>query len=96
MSSIPQWVAPVHSIVTGLFLPYLISYVAVSTKRWLNLLASFGSSALVGVLTAWLAGSFSADVWASVLAAVTATQLAYNAYWKQKLTPDVPPAPSAQ
>ncbi len=84
MNNIPTWIAPVLSIIVSFFLPWLIAFVAKSSKRWLNMLIAFGSSAVIGVLSAWVAGNFSSDVWASIVAAITAAQLSYNVYWKPK------------
>ena len=82
----PEWVSPVISAFIGLGLPLAISVVAKSTSRVVNLLIAYGSSLTLGALSAWVSGDFTSDVYSSVLAAVAASQIAYNAYWKSKLS----------
>lgn len=81
MSS-PEWVSIAISLIVGVFLPLGIKYVAKSTKTWLNFLIAYGSSAVLGLLSAWVAGSFSQDIYASILAAVVAAQAAYKIHWE--------------
>jgi ABC-type branched-subunit amino acid transport system permease subunit len=82
MTEAPMWVPSVISLILGVFLPFGIKYVAKSSKSWINFLIAYGSSALLGGLSAWVAGSISEDIFASVLAAIVATQASYTAYWK--------------
>lgn len=86
----------VLSIVTGIFMPWAIQFVAKSSKHWLNLLISYGSSALIGALTAWIGGQISHDIYASILAAIVAAQLAYSAYWKVQIKESVKVNPIAE
>lgn len=85
MQEVPNWVSPILTIIVSFFLPWLIQYVATSTKRWLNWLTSLGTSAIVGVLGAWIHGDFGTDIWVNLTLAITATQTAYNMYWKSKI-----------
>jgi len=81
----PSWVPLLLSVVGNLFMPQLISYVAKSNKSWLNMLIAYGSSAIVGGLSAWVAGDFSNSLYPSIIAGLTASQAAYQAYWKAKI-----------
>ena len=70
--------------VANVFMPWAISFVATSKKAWLNLVIAYGSSAIVGALTAYVGGQFTHAVWPSILAGITAAQLAYHVYWSPK------------
>lgn len=67
-------------------MPRLIAFVAKSSNRTVNLLISYGSSAVLGILTALAGGDFGSDLLLNVTVAITATQTAYNAYWKDRLS----------
>jgi hypothetical protein len=92
MIEAPSFVPPILSLFVSLGLPWLIQFVAKSTNRFLNWTVALVSSAILGGLSALVAGDFSADVWASLTVAITATQGAYNLYWKDRLrgTPSGP------
>lgn len=86
MTDAPQWVSVILSVVVSLFLPWAVAFVAKSSKRWLNFIIAYASSFVVGGLSAWVVGSFSQDAWVSIAAAITASQGAYNTYWKEYFT----------
>lgn len=72
------------TLIVSLFLPKLISYVATHNKHWVNFVISYGSSIVLGVVTAWAGGKFSSDIWMNVTIAITAAQASYQSYWKPK------------
>jgi L-lactate permease len=82
MFDAPTWVAPVLAFGTGIVLPWVIEKVKFSTRKWVNLVVAYGSSLGVGVLSSWIAGDFTSDVYASLLVALGASQTAYKLYWK--------------
>jgi len=70
----------------GLGMPVLISYVAQSDKKWINLVISWGSSAILGIVTALVGGQFSNDISLNLLVALGAAEASYKLYWKDKLS----------
>lgn len=93
MTDAPSWVSPVLTLLISLVLPYLIQYVAVSSRKWLNAIIAFGSAAVLGVLTAWTDGQFGADMWLNVTIAITAMHTAYKGYWEGRLEMKQPQGP---
>jgi hypothetical protein len=81
----PELVSGILSIVVNVFMPWLIAFVATSQKRWINFAIAYASSAVVGVLTAWVGGQFTHAVWPSILVGITAAQAAYHTFWANKL-----------
>lgn len=73
------------TLAVSLLMPKLIAYVATSPRRWVNFAISYGSSILLGIMTAWAGGQFGLDFWMNATVAITTTQAAYNLYWKRKL-----------
>lgn len=73
------------TVIAGLGMPYLISYVAVSKTKWLNLIISWGSSLILGTVSAAIGGRFGSDISLNILLALSSTEASYQLYWQKKI-----------
>lgn len=69
----------------GIGMPWLIKFVAKSSKTWLNLVIAWGSSVVLGIVTALIGGQFTNDVSLNILVAIGAAEASFKLYWQDKI-----------